>query len=94
MLGSIVNRLIHAVTVLFGVVSVTFLLLHMAGDPLAGLVPPGATPDIEAQLRQAYGLDRPLGEQYPSFVSRAMRGDFGDSWRQQRPALTAAIVSC
>ena len=43
MLGSIVNRLIHAVTVLFGVVSVTFLLLHMAGDPLAGLVPPGAT---------------------------------------------------
>jgi peptide/nickel transport system permease protein len=85
----ILNRLLHAAAVLFGVVSVTFVLLHLGGDPLAGLVPPGASPDVEAQLRHAYGLDRPLPEQYVTFVGNAMVGKFGESWRQGRPALTA-----
>src|SRR5690349_14943008 len=85
----ILNRSLHAVAVLFGVVSVTFVLLHLGGDPLAGLVPPGASPDVEAQLRHAYGLDRPLPEQYVTFVGNAMVGKFGESWRQGRPALTA-----
>jgi peptide/nickel transport system permease protein len=77
------------VAVLFGVVSVTFALMHLAGDPLAGLIPPGASPEIEAQIRQSYGLHRPIPEQYLDFIGKAMRGDFGDSWRQDRPALLA-----
>ena len=85
------NRMLHAVAVLFGVVSVTFVLLHLGGDPLAGLVPPGSSPEVEAQLRHAYGLDRSLPEQYVSFVGRAMVGDFGESWRQWRPALSAVM---
>ena len=91
MLGFLINRLLHAVAVLFGVVSVTFALLHLAGDPLAGLIPPGATPEVESQIRAAYGLDRPLPEQYHDFVGRAMHGDFGDSWRQGRSALEAVL---
>lgn len=91
MLGFLINRIAHAAAVLFGVVSVTFLLLHLAGDPLAGLVPPGASPEVEAQLRHAFGLDRPLGEQYVDFVANGMRGEFGDSWRQNRPALTVVL---
>jgi peptide/nickel transport system permease protein len=91
MVGFLINRLLHAVAVLFGVVSVTFALLHLAGDPLAGLMPPGAAPEVESQIRAAYGLDRPLPEQYLDFVGRAMRGDFGDSWRQGRPALEAVL---
>jgi peptide/nickel transport system permease protein len=91
MIGFLINRLLNAVAVLWGVVSVTFVLLHLAGDPLAGLIPPGAAPEIESQIRTAYGLDRPLPEQYLDFVGRAMRGDFGDSWRQGRPALDAVL---
>jgi peptide/nickel transport system permease protein len=91
MAGFLINRLLHAVAVLFGVVSVTFALLHLAGDPLAGLIPPGAAPEVENQIRAAHGLDRPLPEQYLDFVGRAMRGDFGDSWRQGRPALEAVL---
>jgi len=91
MIGFFINRLLHAAAVLFGVVSVTFVLMHLAGDPLAGLIPPGATPEVEDQIRRAYGLDRPLPEQYLDFVGRAMRGDFGDSWRQGRPALDAVL---
>jgi peptide/nickel transport system permease protein len=91
MVGLLINRLLHAVAVLFGVVSVTFALLHLARDPLAGLIPPGAAPEVERQIRIAYGLDRPLPEQYLDFVGPAMRGDFGDSWRQGRPALGAVL---
>src|SRR5215216_3948211 len=91
MVGLLINRLLHAVAVLFGVVSVTFALLHLAGDPLAGLIPPGAAPEVENQIRIAYGLDRPLPEQYLDFVGRAMRGEFGDSWREGRPALGAVL---
>jgi peptide/nickel transport system permease protein len=46
---------------------------------------------VEAQIRTGYGLDRPIAEQYVNFVGRAMRGDFGESWRQGRPALTAVL---
>jgi peptide/nickel transport system permease protein len=91
MIGWFFNRLAHAVAVLFGVVSVTFVLLHLSGDPLAGLMPPGATPEVQAQIRHANGLDRPLPSQYLDFLTGAMRGDFGDSWRQGRPALTAVL---
>ena len=91
MASFILNRILYAVAVLFGVVSLTFLLLHLGGDPLAGLVPPGASPEVEAQLRHTYGLDRPLPQQYLTFVGRAMVGDFGESWRQGRPALTAVL---
>ncbi len=91
MVGYFINRLLHIVAVLFGVVTVTFILLHLAGDPLAGLIPPGAGPEVENQIRTAYGLDRPLPMQYLDFVGSAMRGDFGDSWRQGRPALDAVL---
>jgi peptide/nickel transport system permease protein len=91
MVEFLINRLLHAVAVLFGVVSVTFVLLHLAGDPLAGLIPPGASPEVESRIRSAYGLDRPLPEQYLDFIGRAMRGDFGDSWRQGRSALGAVL---
>lgn len=91
MLGFLVNRALHVLAVLFGVVSVTFVLMHLAGDPLAGLIPPGATPAVESQIRHTYGLDRPIPAQYVDFVGRALRGDFGDSWRQNRPALAAVL---
>jgi peptide/nickel transport system permease protein len=87
----VVQRLLHVLAVLFGVVSVTFVLLHLAGDPLAGLVPPGASPEVEDQIRRAYGLDRPVPVQYVDFVGAAMRGEFGDSWRQGRPAMAAVL---
>jgi peptide/nickel transport system permease protein len=91
MIGYLLKRIVHAIAVLVGVVSVTFVLLHLAGDPLAGLIPPGASPEVTAQIRHAYGLDRPLPEQYVDFATRALRGDFGDSWRQGRPALAAVL---
>jgi len=91
MVRFLLDRLAYAVVVLLGVTSLTFGLLHLSGDPLAALVPPGSSPEQRAELRRGFGLDRPLPEQYARFLGRAARGDFGVSWRQRRPAMTAVL---
>ncbi|MDQ4099104.1 MAG: ABC transporter permease [Chloroflexota bacterium] len=64
-----------------------FAMLHLSGDPLAGLLPPGSSPEATAALRQELGLDRPLVVQLVDHVAHTVRGDFGVSWRTERSAL-------
>ena len=85
------QRLGHAIAVMLGVASLVFVLLHLSGDPLDGLVPPGSSPEQEEVLRQRYGLDSSLAEQYLRFLGRAVTGDFGESWAERRPALDAVL---
>jgi peptide/nickel transport system permease protein len=87
----LINRLLYAGAVLLGVTVLVFSLLHLSGDPLTGLLPPGSSPEQTASIRQQYGLDRPLPEQFATFLARAVRGDLGRSWRQGRPALDAVL---
>ena len=73
-------RVIRAVLVVAGVVTLTFVLLHLApGDPVQRLLGHAATPDQIAVARTSLGLDRPLPEQYLAWLGRAVRGDFGTS---------------
>jgi peptide/nickel transport system permease protein len=46
---------------------------------------PRLTAEMAQQIRDLYGLDRPLGEQYMRYMSRLVRGDLGDSFHQRRP---------
>ena len=87
----LIHRLLHASAVLLGASALVFGLVFVAGDPLAGLLPPGSSPQLQAETRQRLGLDEPLLLQYAAFLGRAARGDFGDSWRQGRPALGAVL---
>lgn len=91
MLRFLLTRFCYALLVLLGVASPVFALLHLGGDPVDALLPPGSSPEQRAAIRHVYGLDRSLPEQYVRFVGRAARGDFGDSWRQRRPALPAVL---
>lgn len=91
MLRFLLGRLLHAALVLLGSTSLVFVLLHLGGDPVDGLLPPGSSPEQRAAIGRAYGLDRPILEQYVRFLGRAGRGDLGDSWRQRRPALAAVL---
>jgi peptide/nickel transport system permease protein len=68
-----------------------FGLVFLAGDPLAGLIPPGASPEQQAVIRHRFALDRPVLVQYWTFVERAVRGDFGESWRRREPAMDAVL---
>ncbi len=87
MRGFILRRLVQSIAVIFGVSIVTFLLLHMTGDPAALLLPLDATPEDHVRIRRQLGLDDPLVVQYGRFVGGALRGDFGRSVRQAEPAL-------
>ncbi|MGQ0703376.1 MAG: ABC transporter permease [Gemmatimonadales bacterium] len=87
MVRRILVGVVRGVAVVFGVVTLTFLLLHLApGDPVQRLLGPAAGPEEIAAGRRALGLDRPLPEQYLSWLSQAVRGDFGSSIAQGRPA--------
>jgi peptide/nickel transport system permease protein len=83
----LVRRLAHAVPLLLIVSALVFLLIHAApGGPLAiYLSNPNVRPaDIE-RLRHALGLDRPLWDQYWSWLAAFMKGDWGYSFSDGRP---------
>jgi peptide/nickel transport system permease protein len=78
-----------AVSVVAGVVTLMFFLLHLApGDPARLLVGPTATPEQVAAQRHSLGLDRPLPQQYASWLGRFVRGDWGTSLATGRPVRT------
>ena len=91
MVGFLLGKIAYSVVVLFAVISAIFGLIHLSGDPTAGFTAPGASPEQQAVIREQFGLDRPLPVQYLTYLGRVAQGDFGDSWRARRPAMTAVI---
>jgi peptide/nickel transport system permease protein len=64
-----------------------FFFVRVTGDPAVLLVEPGASKADLEQIRQQFGLDRPLFVQYGHFVSALVRGDFGQSFYYRTPVL-------
>jgi len=83
---ALVGRLGAAALVVLGVCTLVFLLIHLVpGDPVEAMLGEGARPADRAALTAALGLDRPLGEQYLSYLARLARLDLGQSFVYQRP---------
>lgn len=82
-------RLAQAVLVIATVATLVFVLIHSApGDPFAAALDnPNVTEAVRAHWRTAYGLDRPLGEQYVRYIANVARGDLGWSFSMHRPVL-------
>jgi peptide/nickel transport system permease protein len=88
MLGYIARRILLAIPIAFGVSVVCFALVYLApGDPLSTILPSDATQEMVQQIRQAYGLDRPLPIQYLLWLSHVLAGDFGNSIATRRPVI-------
>jgi len=83
----LLRRLVHALFVVWGVVTVVFFLVRLTGDPAVFLVDQTATQEEIAHVRRLLGLDRPLLVQYAEFLGASARGDFGTSIREKRPAM-------
>lgn len=76
----LVRRTIVAVMVALTVMTLAFILTRLSGDLAISIAGPNATQaDVEV-IRKAYGLDRPLVVQFWSWISRAVVGDFGESF--------------
>ena len=97
MTAFIVRRLLQAVLVVVGVVTLVFFLVRVSGDPasLGVSLEENRTPEeIEAEYRRVQkqlGLDRHILIQYVVFWGRAARGDFGYSFRYSIPATQLII---
>src|SRR5437588_9211176 len=87
----LLRRLLHAVFVTWGVVTVVFFLVRLTGDPTLFLVDQSATQAESAHTRALLGLDRPLAVQYADFLVAAAHGDFGVSIRDKRPAMRMVL---
>jgi peptide/nickel transport system permease protein len=87
----IIRRLLQSAIVVIGVTLITFTALQMSGDPTYLYVSERAT-DAEIQrTREALGFDKPLPEQYLTFLGKLVQGDFGNSLSYKRPAIEAVM---
>ena len=74
------KRLLGVAPVVFGVLLLTFLLVHLVpGDPVEVMLGESATSADRGQLRAELGLDRPLALQFKDYLTKLAHGDFGRS---------------
>ncbi len=81
----IVRRLISLVFVSIGITLITFTVSHIVpSDPARLALGARAQPEAVQKMREKMGLDRPLPEQYLTYMTGLFRGDFGDSLYTRR----------
>jgi ABC-type dipeptide/oligopeptide/nickel transport system permease component len=84
----LIRRLLQTVPVLFGVSLLAFAILHVVpGDPVRLIAGPDAPESVVQRVRAELGLERPLYQQYLSFLGRALQGDLGRSLRSRAPVI-------
>ncbi len=93
MTGFIARRLLQMIPVLFFVSVIIFVLINLVpGDAARLFLGQEATPDALTALRHEMGLDRPLHMQYLRWVGGMLHGDFGHSFKDNRPVLTTLLL--
>jgi peptide/nickel transport system permease protein len=86
MIGYLLRRLLGAIPLLLGILTIIFFVVHLApGDPTARFFNPNVSPEVIEQMRRNLGLDQPLHIQYWRWLSSFLTGDFGYSFGQMRP---------
>ena len=74
------------IPVILGVATLVFSLIHLVpGDPAQSMLGESAAPADVNELRARLGLDRPVVTQYVEYLTRALRGDLGTSFRYGTP---------
>jgi peptide/nickel transport system permease protein len=90
-LKPLATRGLELLALLFGITTLLFFLLRLSGDPATIIAGEQATPELLAEIRAAYGFDRPLWVQYLLYLASVARLDFGTSIANDLPALGMVI---
>lgn len=85
------HRLLRAVVTLWLVVTFVFIMLRTTGEPTDTLLPDDSPPEVIEFYRKAWGLDKPLYEQYVLYFKSVFRGDLGRSFRDNRDAVLVMV---
>ncbi len=81
-----IKRFLGIIPVVFGVVSLTFLLIHaVPGDPVEVMLGESASNADRMELRAGLGLDKPIYAQFGIYLSKLVQGDFGISIHSRKP---------
>lgn len=91
MLVFIIRRLLQSVAVLLVMSLLVFIGIHAIGNPIDVLLSPDADQLERARTIAAFGLDKPLWQQYFIFVRNALSGDMGRSFAFSTPALALIV---
>ncbi|GAA0581401.1 ABC transporter permease [Craurococcus roseus] len=83
----LLRRLIQAAGVVLAMSVIVFIGVYAIGDPVEILISPDADQFERERAIRAFGLDRPLWQQYFTFLGRALQGDLGRSFVFNEPAL-------
>lgn len=82
----ILRRLVMIVPVIIGLTMLTFVITHLVpGDPALLAAGPQATQEMVDQIREEFGMDKPLPVQYVNYVKGLVTGDWGTSVLSRRP---------
>ncbi len=92
MLKYIGKRLVMALVTIFVVASLTFFVMNLVpGGPF--ISEKAISPEATAALEAKYGLDKPLYQQYLTYMGDALHGDFGDSLKQRGRTVAEIIAT-
>lgn len=87
MAQKLLNRAVRIILTGWAAATFVFIMLRLAGDPVAALIPNDLPQDIIDTYRARFGLDQSLFQQYLNYLWALLRGDFGYSFRTSEPAL-------
>jgi peptide/nickel transport system permease protein len=88
----ITKRIVSSLIVLFLLVSFIFILLRVSpGDPSQKFISPELSPELIKKISRSFNLDRPIIEQYISFIGNIFTGNFGISYNYRLPVLEVII---
>lgn len=88
----VAKRIVMAVITIWAVATLTFFLMNLVpGGPF--LSEKAVSPQAMAALEAKYGLDKPLSEQYVTYITDALHGDFGDSLKQRGRTVMSIITT-
>ena len=82
------QKLFRAVLTIWVIVTFVFVILRMSGDPVLQILGPDAEPDAIELMRHAWGLDKPIWQQYLIYFLNLFKGDMGVSYLDGRDAIT------
>lgn len=90
MFTHIVRKLLYTIPVVWGVVTLVFILMAVVpGDPARLMLGQRGDPQTLERIRHDMGLDLPLTQQYTKFIGELLRGDLGMSYRNNQKVAAA-----
>src|SRR5690606_16974195 len=92
LLRLILERLLTTLITLLGAAVIVFVVIRVVpGNPIAMMLPPGATEADIDRLKALYGLDKSIAEQFLIWFANVLHGDFGTSITTRQPVLSLVL---